>query len=61
MGTKKFTDMTDEQRRTYVQKQKEKAWKTYEHWKGLSLKLNQNKWTKADIDLIDILIEKDHA
>ena len=53
--------MSDEQRRSYVQKQMNKAWKTYEHWKQISLKLNQGNWTKADIELIDLLIEKEHG
>lgn len=62
MANKKFTEMTSEQRRIYVQKQKEKAWKTYEHWKSWSIKLNTpGNWTKADEDLLDTLLEKENG
>jgi|GEM_PF-5408040 len=58
---KKFETMTDEQRRNYVRKNMDKSWKTYEHWRALSQKLNTGTWTKADIDLIDTLLVKEES
>jgi hypothetical protein len=59
MANNKIESMSDQQRRTYVQKNMDKAWKTYEHWKKLSQKLSTGTWTKGDIELIDLSIEKD--
>lgn len=59
---KNFHNMTDQEKRDYVRKNKEKAWKTYEHWKSLSIKLNTpGTWTKADDDLIDLQLEKENG
>ena len=56
---KKFENMTDEERRKAVAKKIKYYEKRLNEWLGISRKLNSGNWTKADDDLIDIILQKE--
>lgn len=59
--TKKFITMSAEDQRKVVSKKIKYYESKLNEWLKISRKLNSGTWTKADEDLIDTLLEKEHG
>jgi hypothetical protein len=58
---KKFNDMPKDQQRREVAKKIKYYEARLQDWLKVSRKLNTGTWTKADDDLLDTLLEKEHG